>query len=99
MILGVEIALLIMGIMALSKGKLTLTKQRVVHGQPAQLLGLLACAPLPLSFLVGMAYARVKGNVTNPPTDSVRWTLVGIEAGICLGCLALVYIIGWQFTE
>ena len=38
MILGAEIGLLIVGIMALVKGRLPLTKRRVVHGLPARLL-------------------------------------------------------------
>jgi hypothetical protein len=54
MILGAEIGMLIVGIMALVQGRLPLTKTREVRGLPARLLAIVALLPLPLSFVGGL---------------------------------------------
>ena len=61
MILGIEIALIVVGILALARGRMTLSKTKVVVGAPARLLGLLALTPLPLAFMIGFVYAISKG--------------------------------------
>src|SRR5262245_47678776 len=74
MILGAEIALLVMGLYALFAGKLTLTKQKVVRGTPARLLGILCLLPIPLSLLVGIVLGvglAVQGQTVTE--NSVRW--------------------------
>ena len=50
MILGIEIALVIIGLLALVRGRMTVTASRVVEGIPARLLGLLALTPIPIAF-------------------------------------------------
>jgi len=45
-----EIGMLIMGIVALVKGKISLTANRVVYGIPARIIGALLMLPLPLVF-------------------------------------------------
>ena len=57
MLLGIEIALLAYGILALVRGEFAVPRLTVVRGARARLLGFIALAPLPLSFIVGMAMA------------------------------------------
>ena len=47
MILGLEIGLIIYGIIALVKGRMKFGENKVVEGLPARLLGVLALTPLP----------------------------------------------------
>ena len=95
MILGVEIALAIVGLIALFGGKLTISKTKVVRGAPARLLGLLALSPFPLAFVVVLGYVAA-----NAPADPERfvadnqWTIIGIEAGIVITVAVLVFAIG-----
>ena len=100
MILGAEIGLLVMGIIALVKGKLTLSKTRVVHGTAARLLALIALLPLPLSFAAGLVYGVVVtargGDVA---ADSARLTMIGAEVAILVGCIVALYAIGWTLAK
>jgi hypothetical protein len=100
MILGIEIALLILGIYALATGKLTLSKNKVVQGTPARLLGIIGLVPLPLAFLAGVAYGATQAAQGKDVTsDSVRWTLTGIEAGIVVVCLIALFAIGFAIAK
>ncbi len=95
----IEIALLIFGIRALSQGKFHLTTRRVVRGSLGQLLAILACAPMPLAFVIGFAYGYRYGYGQLTQNDSLRSTLIAIESGIVATVLVLVYLIGWPFSE
>jgi len=55
MVLGVEIALLVIGIIALVRGKLSLSKRKVIVGSRARILGAIAVLPLPVAFMTGWA--------------------------------------------
>lgn len=99
MVRGAEIGLLVMGLIALCTGKLTLFKGRVVYGPAARVLGLIACAPFPLSFLAGVVYGIAKRGAINPASDSFRWTMFVIEFSIVIACLALIYIIGLAIAD
>jgi hypothetical protein len=94
-ILGIEIAMIVIVIMALVQGKLKLGKTRVVTGTPARLLELIGFLPIPLtlvvSFVVAAAMVLRGGRVD---ADSFGWTAVRIEAGCAIGCLVLMYGIG-----
>ena len=61
MILGMEIGLAIFGLIALVKGKMTVSKNKVVVGAAARLLGLLALTPLPAALLFVVLYAAAQG--------------------------------------
>jgi len=61
MIIGLEIGLLIFGFVALIRGKFTITKNKVVEGMPARLLGALAILPLPLLVGLGILLGLAKG--------------------------------------
>src|SRR5215831_8335583 len=95
MILGIEIAMLIVGILALVRGKLTISKTKVVEGTPARLLGILALTPLPAAFLAIMAYIASQGPADPEKfAEEKKWTLVGIEAAVVIGIAVLVFVIG-----
>jgi len=97
MILGAEIGLLIVGIMALVRGKLPLTKKRVVYGLPARLLAIIALLPIPVTFVAAIVFAIVMDTRgQNPASSAVRWTGAGIEAAIVILCIAAMYGIGWR---
>lgn len=91
MILGMEIGLAIFGILALVRGKMTLSKNKVVVGAPARLLGLLALTPLPAALLFVVLYAASRGGQVN---DDDKWTITGIEAGTVILVAILVFGIG-----
>ena len=95
MILGMEIGLAIVGLIALFGGKFTISKTKVVQGMPARLLGLLALTPFPLALVVVLGY--VAANAPANPEQFVKdnqWTLIGIEAGIVITIAVLLFVIG-----
>ncbi|MCE9561934.1 MAG: hypothetical protein K8U57_07755 [Planctomycetes bacterium] len=95
MILGMEIAMLVIGFLALVRGKLTLSATKVVEGMPARLLGMLAMTPLPLALMAGIAIAVAQGpGDPEKFAEDNRWTLIAIEAGIVIGVAVLVFGIG-----
>jgi hypothetical protein len=95
MILGMEIGLAIFGILALVKGKMTLSKNKVVVGAPARLLGLLALMPLPVAFGVGLLYALSEGPVNaGRVADDNKLALAAVEGGIVVLFAVLVFGIG-----
>jgi hypothetical protein len=99
MILGAEIGLMVMGIIALVKGKLTLTKNRVVHGTPARLLAILTFLPMPLAFASGVTYGvYLVAQGREVTEDSVRYTMIGVEVGILVLCIVALYAIGWKLA-
>jgi hypothetical protein len=96
MILGIEIALIVLGIYGLIKGRIPISKTRVVEGTPARLLALLGFVPLPLAFLLvalvlGTKIAR--GGQVNE--DSARTTGIIIEVAVVIGTLLVFYVLGF----
>jgi disulfide bond formation protein DsbB len=94
MILGLEIGLAIIGLIALFGGKFTISKTKVVEGVPARLLGLLALTPFPLAFVVVVGY--VAANAPANPEQFVadnQWTIIGIEAAIVITIAVLLFVI------
>jgi hypothetical protein len=51
-----EIVMLIFGIIALVRGKFSLTRKRIVEGVPARIIGVFLILPLPLSLIAGLAF-------------------------------------------
>jgi hypothetical protein len=95
MILGMEIALLVMGLHALVTGRMVLGRNRVVYGAAARVLGLIALLPIPLAFCAGVGMGVVMVSRGEDITDeSLRWVFVGVEAAIVVFCLILLYSIG-----
>jgi hypothetical protein len=100
MILGAEIAMLVLGIMALATGRLTLAKTKVVTGPLAKNLAMLLLAPFPLAWVFkgfyDLSYATHGKLVPDPTKDrSYFWTVTAIEGAVVIACLAAVYVIGW----
>jgi hypothetical protein len=62
MILGLEIGLLIAGIIALTTGKFKLSKVRVATGAVARIAGLVMMLPLPLALAAGFVIGLQKAN-------------------------------------
>src|SRR4029077_10668063 len=94
MIIGLYIGLAIVGILALVRGRLQISKHKIVIGVPARLLGLLGLAPLPLALVVGMVYVAASVDVTDPQavqrfTQEHKWTFTIIE-GVCVGAVGIV---------
>lgn len=104
MILGAEIGLLVMGIIAMVKGKLTLTKNRIVYGLPGRLIAIFALLPLPLALMIGVGIG-VYHAIDNPQFDpnELQRRYGGVFIAIELGCivlsLALLYGIGLMYAE
>ncbi|WP_178132531.1 hypothetical protein [Limnoglobus roseus] len=100
-ILGIEIGLFIMGIMALIRGTMKFSATRVVEGTPARLLGVLAMLPLPLVFTIGFIIGFMEG-AKNPNAGVQDFVekhgkmLAIVEASVTLGIAALVCIIGYS---
>src|SRR5690349_8225720 len=94
MILVLEIAMLVWGIIALVKGKLKISKTKEVRGAKARLLGVVLVLPLPLAMMAGfvIGFTAARNGAVN--MDSLKWTLIGVEAGIVLTCLALAVVGG-----
>src|SRR5262249_30636375 len=98
MILGLEIALLIMGIIALITGKLTLNRTCVVRGTNARVLGVIALLPLPVAFTILLGLAGVYGGRRDELQD-LSWMLPLIEAGITIGILVIICIAAALLSE
>jgi hypothetical protein len=97
MILGLEIGLIIVGILALVRGRIQLSKGKTVQGAPARLLGLLALTPLPVAFFVIMVYTLANTDINRPDlvekwAEDNKWTLTAIEAGVVIG-IGVLFII------
>jgi hypothetical protein len=96
MIIGAEVALLIIGLYALIAGKLpTNNKARhVVQGWPARVIGIICLLPIPLAFLVCMGVAMLlvaQGQVVTP--DSFFWVGTAIEGSMIVLCLVVVAVL------
>ena len=85
MIIGAEIAMLVLGIYMLFKGKMlpNAKAKYVVEGWPLRLMGLIYILPIPLAIPAGMALgiwgAMVGKDVAGP---SFFWVRTGLEAAI-----------------
>src|SRR4051812_46940576 len=95
MILGMEIALAIIGLLALVRGKMTISGKKVVVGVPARLLGLLALSAVPLVFAVGILYVVVEApNDPEQFAEDNKMVIFAIEAGVVIGVAILVFGLG-----
>jgi hypothetical protein len=92
-----EIGMLIMGILALVRGKISLTRNRVVTGTPARVIGVVLVLPLPLAlvsgFVLGIVLVALSGGAPPKQADLVKYALP-LEVGIVLLCGLAAVIIG-----
>lgn len=93
MICGLEIAMLVMGILALVQGKVQLGQGYGLAGAPAYLAGVVMLLPIPAAFVfivvLNANYAS-KGYAEIPPGDA--WIPIAGEAAIAV--LALLVVAG-----
>lgn len=97
MILGAEIGLLIVGLLALFRGKLSVGKGRELLGTRARILGAACLMPLPLSFILGLAFGIYLGlSGVDPSTIQTKyqWHFVGIEAAVVVGTVIVLSLMG-----
>src|SRR5262245_24540363 len=88
MILGLEIGMLVAGLMALVSGKFTLIKNKTITGLSARLAGLVLLLPLPLSFVAGLVIALAKSAPGRPfNADAFKGSFALLELAIALACL------------
>jgi len=85
MILGVEIALIVFGIMALAKGELKIGKTKSVKGGAARLLGLVGLLPIPLALVIILGMKL---------TQDQQTTAILIELGIVVACAVVMFGVG-----
>jgi hypothetical protein len=95
MILGLEIAMLIGGIVALVTGKLKLSQRMVTEGVAARLAGAVFLLPLPMAFTIGLVIGFMQATQGRPVDGGFNWTLVLMEAGVVLVCLVLGLVIAF----
>ena len=96
MIIGAEVALLIMGLYALFAGKLMTNKKAkyVVQGWAARLIGVICLLPIPLSTVICMAVIVILTARGRPVTkESFFWVGTAIEGSILLACFITVLIL------
>ena len=92
--LGIEVGLVIVGVLALTRRRLPVTRTKVVLGTPARLLGLVALTPLPLAVLAGVLCAMSENSTEPTPPARIIWLLMGIELGISLCVAGIVFGVG-----
>ena len=100
MLLGIEIGMIGVGLYALVAGKLTLTRNRVVYGAGARLLGLICLMPFILAFCVGFVmgfHAAVGGRTVDEAT--LKSTLTAFGLGAIVFCALLAYSLGMLMTR
>jgi hypothetical protein len=89
MLFGLQIGLLIAGLVALYSGRFRLSATRVAQGPAARFAGLLLTLPIPLGFTV-IAYTGVpEAPHLRGFDDREWWDLFVIEGSITLACAAL----------
>ena len=93
MILGAEIAMLFLGLYSLFTGKFKISKDRVVEGGTARLVGLFWILPLPVMLLVGF-FIGATGNFQLFQNRS--GALIAVEVVVVLTCLIVGAVIGYS---
>lgn len=93
MLLLVQLALFVAGVVLLFVGRLPLSRTKVVEGAPARVLGLVAAAPLPVAFTVGF-FVGFLAQPADPQkflADN-RWNILLVDAGLVLGAVLIVVV-------
>ena len=90
MIFGMEIGLLVAGLIAVVTGKFKLTKRRLVVGAPARIAGLVLMLPLPLALAMAFVIALTEAG-PGRRFDAAQWqgTLTLVELGLIAVCVLL----------
>jgi hypothetical protein len=95
MILGIEIGLLIFGILALARGTFSVGKEKKVTGWRARVLGLICLTPFPVAITAGVAIGVMAAlNGQGEPDYRV---LAGVEVVIVVAICVLVVVLSKAF--
>jgi hypothetical protein len=89
MLLGIEIAMAVLGIAALASGRLRLSERSVVVGARARLLGFVAMIP---GLLAAFFFLRFVFN------DEVQPWLLMAQLGAIVGCAVAIYCLGLRWA-
>jgi hypothetical protein len=93
----IQIAMLVMGVIALIKGEIKLTRNKVVHRHAARLIGLVMIAPLPTQLFVGIVWGVILGLQGLDPEsiqERILSSAILVDLGITLGCALLAITLG-----
>lgn len=93
-LLILEIGMLVMGILALVRGKIGLTPNRYVYGLPARIIGVILMLPLPLAFGGGLILGIIlaaQGKPVDPKNLESTAAIMAISILVAVG-LAVVII-------
>jgi multisubunit Na+/H+ antiporter MnhB subunit len=96
MLIGAEIAMLIVGIYALIAGRLPTSKaaKYEVRGWPARVIGAICLLPIPLALAAGVvAASRMAAHGTEVTNKSFFWVGTAVEGGIVVACIVAVVVI------
>jgi hypothetical protein len=100
MCLLLEIGMLIAGIVALVRGEFSWTRNKVVRGAAARVVGALLLLPLLLAFTVGVAIVSIHTANGRPPNDpSLRATLGFTEAASIILFFVIAILIAAIYAE
>lgn len=91
---AVEVGLFIFGVITLAKGRYV-SRNRVIEGAPAYLIGVILVMIVPFNFLIGLVFGVVWTirNGAPPNVNQMPWA-AGIEAFVVLLALVSVMLIG-----
>jgi hypothetical protein len=96
----VQLVMFVGGIVALVKGKLSLSSDFVFEGTAARVAAVFLLLPLPLEFMLGVVLAVVQ-QLRGARTDALQGNPVFIlaEIGIVVGCLVGAVVTGKLVTR
>jgi len=100
MILGIEIALTLLGIYTLVKRKWPMGKKGYLVGRQARILGILSLITLPVVFLFGLVAGTIVAIIRGPAAlTSSPWTAIAIEAAAVILWTALLFFLNAKFAR
>ena|SRR5258708_7805908 len=94
-----EIVLILAGILTLIRGRFTWSKKKVVYGTQARVLAIITFLPIPTSLLIATIVAAVLVALGHSvTTESFRWIGAGIEGGVLIFYMILLYVLSNRFA-
>ncbi len=95
MIFGLEIGMLIFGIIALVTGKIKFSPKRIATGAAARIAGVMLILPMPLALAAGAFIGLLQASQGKPLNlDQLKFKVAIVEIGIVVACPLLAIIIG-----
>ncbi|HVX14459.1 MAG TPA: hypothetical protein VHC22_24950 [Pirellulales bacterium] len=91
-----EIGMLVFGIVTLVKGSFTVSRNRVVYGTPAYIIGAILVMVLPTIFVIGLGLGIVMAAQGQAPSLDKPGALVAIDPAVVLLALTAITIISFS---